>query len=355
MKINRFINGAKRIGKETLGKAIDMRPPEVLAAEELEKRIRPGNRSIFLIDSIYDYSDRSRGLGYGYFQFYLTLLFGRDSLIYLPQDKIKKRFGVEKLSKIIREAVFYYNPDILVYHHYLDWVDYKVWEEISRELPTKTVVLLGDDLARYEEARPIWERFNAVVTMDKNAYEKRQREGFTNVFLSQWGVNHYLYRDLGLRRTRDVAFVGQSYGRRPEFIKRLRDRGIDVHVFGRGWSNSGRISQGDLVKIYNQSKIVFNNSISSKGTIALNARDFEAAACKSLVVTQDIEEVREYFVPGKEVVVYKDIDDAAEKIRYYLEHEKEREVIAQAGYERVLREHTYTKRFDDIFRFVENL
>ena len=39
-----------------------------------------------------------------------------------------------------------------------------------------------------------------------------------------------------------------------------------------------------------------------------------------------------------------------DKIKYYSKRNEEREAIAQAGYERTLREHTYEKRFNDIFK-----
>ena len=41
-----------------------------------------------------------------------------------------------------------------------------------------------------------------------------------------------------------------------------------------------------------------------------------------------------------------------DKIKYYLEHNEEREAIARAGYERTLREHTYEKRFNEIFKTI---
>ncbi|MDE1971514.1 MAG: glycosyltransferase family 1 protein, partial [Patescibacteria group bacterium] len=46
----------------------------------------------------------------------------------------------------------------------------------------------------------------------------------------------------------------------------------------------------------------------------------------------------------------KDVPDLIEKARYYLTHESERARIARAGYERTLREHTYEKRFQELFR-----
>ena len=69
------------------------------------------------------------------------------------------------------------------------------------------------------------------------------------------------------------------------------------------------------------------------------------------MLNQDIKEIAEYFVPGEEIITYQDANDATEKIKYYLVHEDEREKIAKRGYERILREHTYEKRFVDIFEF----
>jgi spore maturation protein CgeB len=59
--------------------------------------------------------------------------------------------------------------------------------------------------------------------------------------------------------------------------------------------------------------------------------------------------LEQFFEIGKEMVVYQDVDDLADKIRYYLRHETEREAIAEAGYRRVLRDHSYAQRFREIF------
>lgn len=48
------------------------------------------------------------------------------------------------------------------------------------------------------------------------------------------------------------------------------------------------------------------------------------------------DEVAKYFEDGKECVFYSDSDDLVTKIKYYLEHPKEREMIAKAGHKRCL-------------------
>ena len=47
---------------------------------------------------------------------------------------------------------------------------------------------------------------------------------------------------------------------------------------------------------------------------------------------------------GKEIVVYENKQDAIEKAAYYLAHEDERRRIAEAGKQRVLKDHTVGSR-----------
>ena len=50
------------------------------------------------------------------------------------------------------------------------------------------------------------------------------------------------------------------------------------------------------------------------------------------------------FPPGKEVVAYRTPEECVELVRYYLDHDAERERIARAGQDRTLREHTCHQR-----------
>jgi len=333
----------------------DIRSIEVLVADRLRPEGNINGRTIIFVGAKYDYEDKSRGLSYEHYQFYMTLITMGYKVIYFPYDQFKKEYGARKMSLMLREAVYYFNPELLVYFHFADWIDHDVLREISDELPTKTIILLADDFLRYQESRPVWELFNVVVTMDPVAYEKRKKEGFNNVFLSRWAINHHLYRNLNLKKIYDVIFVGQCYGQRPEMIQRLQEQGVKVLTFGHGWRGSGRVSQSNMIKLYNQSKIVFNSYLTSHDTIRMNARDFEALGCGSLPITDDVDELREFFILGKEIVTYKNLNEAAENIKYYLSHDAERNDIAQAGYQRVINEHTYEKRFQEIFKFADQV
>ena len=335
---------------------MDNRSVEVLIDEELEKHFKNDKETILYVGIRYDYGKKNWGLSYEHYQFYDTLLNMDYSLIYFDYDRIKQRFGATKMAQMLREAVYLYHPDILFYFHFHDWVEHYVWKEASAELPTKTIVMLADDQWRYEETKPVWKLFNLIVTADSKGFEKRRKEGFANVFLTQFGCNHFLYKNLNLARTLDVSFVGRCYGERKNFVDAIKRHGINISTFGLGWGSGRRISQADLIKIYNESKISLNISFSSGGNrIQVKGRDFEAVACGSLLLTKDTKEIAEYFVPGEEIITYRDANDAAEKVEYYLKNEDERERIAKKGYERLLKEHTMEKRFLKIFHSAQDI
>ena len=87
----------------------------------------------------------------------------------------------------------------------------------------------------------------------------------------------------------------------------------------------------------------------SKRRPQVKARHFETPMCGAMEITQDADDLRNYYQFGEEIVIYKNKRDLARKIRYYLDNPTEREEIARRGYERTIKEHTSTKRFEEIF------
>ena len=356
--INGIFSKSNKILDRCLGK-FDNRSIEVLMDEEVEKHLKRNKKTILYVERRYDYGNKNQGLSYQHYNFYHTLLNMNYSLIYFDYDRIIQRYGKRKMSQILREAVYYYSPDILFYFHGDDRIDHTILKEISDELPTTTVIFLSDDHMDYEKERPVWKLFNLVVSTDREGYGKRKKEEFGDVLLSQWACNHFLYKNLNLPKIYDVSFIGKCYGERQGFIDALKRNGINITTFGQGWENGSRVSQADIIKIYNQSKISLNLSLSHDtpdGYIyTIKGRDFEVPGCGSLLLTRDAKKIAEYFVPGEEIITYEDANDAAEKIKYYLKNEDEREKIAKRGYERIMKEHTYEKRFLEIFGFVQNI
>jgi len=149
----------------------------------------------------------------------------------------------------------------------------------------------------------------------------------------------------------DVSFVGGRYGWRPRFIDKLRKLGINVVTFGNGWEN-GPLSDEEMVKLYSRSRINlgFAGVGYSKKLMCLKGRDFEVPMSGGLYLTQHNPELSLVYEIGREIVTYRDVEDCAKKIKYLLGHPEEAEKIRRAGRERALKDHTWERRFEQIFR-----
>jgi len=317
---------------------------ETLVDEAIKTRILPGKKTILYVGIKYDYGNPEWGLSYEHHNFYKTFFNMGYSMIYFDYMKLYQIYGAEEMSKMLEEAVYYYNPDLMFYFHFHDWID----KDVLKNLPVKKYIWNADDSWRYEAEEPVWSLFDTIITTDTPSHEKRLSAGYNSV-LSEWACNPLLYRDMGLERIYDVSFIGSKHKGREEFITKLRESGIDVKCFGKGWGDTERISQAGLIKIYNQSKIVLNLSAASSGVqkIQVNARDFEATGCGALLLTQDSPAIRECFT-DTEFITYNTIDLTIEKIKYLLEFEATRKMIAKAGHARTLKDHTYINRFKAI-------
>jgi hypothetical protein len=85
------------------------------------------------------------------------------------------------------------------------------------------------------------------------------------------------------------------------------------------------------------------------GVRQIKARNFDVPGCGGFLMTGNAENLNDYLADGKEQAIFESAKDLVERCRYYLEHEKERAAIANAGYARTMAEHTYLHRFRDIF------
>lgn len=159
-----------------------------------------------------------------------------------------------------------------------------------------------------------------------------------------------IHKPYNLPFKHDVSFVGKRYGWRPKFITKLRNGGIKVTCFGDGWEN-GRLSNEEMIKMYSRSRINlgFAGVGYSKNLMCLKGRDFEIPMSGGLYLTQDNPELSLVYKIGREILTYKNEKDCLYKIQWVLEHSKKAERIRKAGMARALREHTWEKRFEEIF------
>lgn len=106
-----------------------------------------------------------------------------------------------------------------------------------------------------------------------------------------------------------------------------------------------------MPKIFQCSKINLNMTARTIKS-GIPQRIFDIMAAGGFVLSNYQSEIPEYFIPGKDLVLYESIPDLIEKIRYFLAHEDERDQIAQNGYQKVKSCHTLVQRAREMLRIV---
>ncbi len=99
--------------------------------------------------------------------------------------------------------------------------------------------------------------------------------------------------------------------------------------------NRGRVDyQTQMPLVFSRSKINLNLSLRSIHS-GIPLRVLDIMACGGFVLTNWQPEIEEYFVENEEIVLFHNLEEGMEKIRYYLQHEEERQQIAKNGQKKV--------------------
>lgn len=160
-----------------------------------------------------------------------------------------------------------------------------------------------------------------------------------------------------------IKFIENMAGieRRKRPALALRDL-VDLKVVGEDWEFTGiyphqihpRIGYYDELPIFYSSVIINLNATQPQVKKGLNQRFFDVPACGGFLISDWNDEIPNLFIPGEEIVIYNDIRELPEIVRYYLDRDKEREAIAQAARARVLAHHTMKSRMETLMHVLQH-
>jgi spore maturation protein CgeB len=315
-----------------------------------------------------EYGDPGRGLSFEESNFRSSLEGMGHRLTTFDFMARARADGVEQMRADLVAAAAEARPDLAFFFLFTDQLDAATIEAVGRQGGCPTVNWFADDHWRFEGfTRHMAPSFDLAVTTDEDSLAKYALLADTRVLLSQWACNHYAYGKVTDELRHDVTFVGQPHGDRRRTVAALEAGGFPVECWGFGWP-AGAIEHAAMVEVFASSAINLNlsNSSEAPGLRArvrrllglgsagprppqIKGRNFEVPGCGGFLLTERVPHLERYFELGREVAVFDGPDDLIEQVRHWTEHEDERARVADAGYRRVLAEHTYDHRFAAIF------
>jgi len=212
--------------------------------------------------------------------------------------------------------------------------------------------------------RPRKDRVSHFITTHSAMVPRYEHCGM-NVVRSQWAGSPFYTHEPDTEKRYDVSFIGQKHGQhhtteglkfvRAETIDALMAADIKVDLFGNYWDGydswHGYLRHfANVVDVFNASRICLNISNPWHfGTMPqIKGRHFEIPQTGQFQISTPADDLESYFSP-EEIVIVKSQEEMTNTIKYYLEHEEERELIARKGRERMLKEHQWEHRFRHIF------
>jgi spore maturation protein CgeB len=305
----------------------------------------------------------------------------------------------ERLLRAFRTAP---KPDLFFGYLYTSVV-YPETIDLIRSSGVPTVNFSCNNVHQFDLVRDVAPHFDACIVPERAALDDFTRVK-ANPLRIQLAANPRVYRPLPEPRRYDVAFVGQRYADRADYLDYLYQHGIDVRAWGAGWQprkhldlatlkaalalfederldglkrllrrrNGGataaeadgidtsryggpRLLHSDMVKTFSHARVSLGFATAgsshkqSRRLTHLRLREFEAPMSGALYLTERQDELAEYFTIGTQVLAYTDRDDMLDQVRYYLSHPELAEQIRHAALQRARAEHTWQHRFTELF------
>lgn len=209
-------------------------------------------------------------------------------------------------------------------------------------------------------------RYTHFITTHNDTIPWYKQNGM-NVIKSQWGGSPIYIRDDSLPKIYSISFIGQCHGHgtggkmlRRQIMDAMYNNGVGPDVWGKFWDDPTPYekwhgyanSWSEMIGIMNSSKIGLNllNGWAINQLGQIKGRVFEIPQLGLMQLTTTADDLEAYFEPNKEIVIVRTMQELIDKAKYYLNNGSERVKIAEAGYQRMLKEHQWHHRIEKILK-----
>ena len=306
-------------------------------------------------------------------------VFFENRVFILPgriRDKVPvlNKLDLLRINKNILSLSNRFKPDIFLEaggHRILPQTIEKI-----KKMGIKTVLWTIDAPLNFKPVIKAAPHYDFVFTGGSEAFEILKDYNLKNLYWLPFACDPEIHKQVNLTDMEkaiygaDISFVGtinpHLYHYRVKALEAVSD--FNPSILGPGGEFlpddsplkpfiRGRETPVQVwTKIYAASKIVlcihYRDPQGKIPCYQASPRVYEALACGAFLVVDAQDDVLRLFKDREEVVVFRDMEELREILKYYLENPEERKKIAHRGREKVLREHTYLHRVQTMLDIV---
>jgi spore maturation protein CgeB len=235
-----------------------------------------------------------------------------------------------------------------------------------------TALWFVEDFQRFNQWQYLAPHFDFVFTIQEGqAITEMERAGAGHVSYLPCAAEPQVHRPQALteqerqRYGSQISFLGAGYHNRQQSFASLA--GYDFKIWGTEWpgckpfdtlvqDQGRRLSPAEYTKIFCASDINLNlhssterDGVDPTGDF-VNPRTFELAACDAFQLVDHRSLLPALLTPGEDIVTFRSIAEMREQIDHFLARPDERLRFAQAARRRVLAEHTYEHRVQEMLQ-----
>lgn len=316
---------------------------------------------------------------HGYFKGYTTYAGKNESrqislksLYYLAQNKYLFGPVIRRINKEMIDRCQALKPELVFIHRGTHVLPQTL--KIIKQQGCKIFGYNNDDPFSGKPTKSVWRHYlNGLFFYDwifayrhKNVDDYKEK-GLKNISLLRSyyikSRNYHLNPIPVDTYKTDVSFIGHyEKDNRDTYLKSIFEHNIKLKIFGVLWEKSPyyeqflKFQQTDNIPYLGETYNLGVNSckialvfLSKMNNDTYTRRCFEIPATRTFMLSEYTEDLASLFKEGVEAEFFRDRTELIEKIKFYLTHDRQRQNIANAGYEKLIRAgHEVTDRVQQI-------
>jgi hypothetical protein len=210
--------------------------------------------------------------------------------------------------------------------------------------------------------------YAGFISNSQGGADRLREMGAQAVHVLYYAADPDLFSPIEIPQDIDVFFYGHTREYREEWIDGMiayASQQMPEAAFAVRGRQLGALGRARLLPYLSLSKLreytcrsKINLCVTRKAHASVfasaSARPFELASMGACIVSNPYLGVETWFEPGKEIVVIHDRDEAIDRYRWLLAHESERRAIGVAARRRILAEHTFRHRAQQLVEIVKS-